>query len=85
MALNFPASPAVGQLYPVPPLGGVPQYIWDGARWKAASAANTLPEAPIDDKLYARENADWERIARMTVGTMAPLEPALYDVWVDTN
>jgi hypothetical protein len=33
MSLNFPATPTVGQLYPVPALAGVPQYVWDGAAW----------------------------------------------------
>ena len=33
MALNFPNSPAVGDLYPVPPQAGVPQYKWNGQAW----------------------------------------------------
>jgi len=35
MGINFPASPVVGDLYPVPPQAGVPQYKWDGVAWIA--------------------------------------------------
>jgi hypothetical protein len=33
MGLNFPNAPTVGQLYPSPPLTGVPVYQWDGQKW----------------------------------------------------
>lgn len=33
MAMDFPASPAIGDLYPVPPQPGVPQYKWNGQAW----------------------------------------------------
>jgi len=35
MGLNFPASPAINDLYPVPAVPGVPQYKWDGTVWLA--------------------------------------------------
>lgn len=35
MALDFPSSPSVGQLYPTSPPAGVPQYRWDGTVWNA--------------------------------------------------
>jgi len=35
--------------------------------------------------LYARENAGWTAIPRITVGTTAPSSPAINDVWIDTN
>jgi len=35
MGINFPPSPVVGDLYPVPPVAGVPQYKWDGTVWVA--------------------------------------------------
>lgn len=35
MALDFPSSPTVGQLYPVTPIPGVPQYRWNGSAWMA--------------------------------------------------
>jgi len=33
MAIDFPASPSVGQKYPVSPIAGVPTYTWDGEKW----------------------------------------------------
>jgi hypothetical protein len=33
--LDFPASPTVGQIYPVPAITGVPTYEWDGSKWLA--------------------------------------------------
>jgi len=44
MALDFPATPTVGQKYPQPAIGGVPVYTWDGEKW----AINvTMGKAPI--------------------------------------
>ncbi|HEY5446320.1 MAG TPA: hypothetical protein VIJ87_17995 [Pyrinomonadaceae bacterium] len=40
MALNFPSSPTVGDLYPTPAQVGVPQYRWDGTAWIAQAVAN---------------------------------------------
>lgn len=33
MALDFPASPTVGQLFPSPPTAGLPVWKWDGTTW----------------------------------------------------
>ncbi|WLA79564.1 tail fiber domain-containing protein [Bradyrhizobium elkanii] len=33
MTLNFPAAPALNQLYPAPAVAGVPLYKWDGEKW----------------------------------------------------
>jgi len=33
MGINFPATPAIGEIYPTPALPGVPQWMWDGAAW----------------------------------------------------
>lgn len=33
MGFNFPASPAIGDLYPLTPTSGIPQYTWDGVSW----------------------------------------------------
>ena len=33
MAFDFPASPSIGQVYPVSPGAGIPQYKWDGQKW----------------------------------------------------
>jgi len=36
-ALDFPASPTLGQLYPVSPPAGTAQYSWDGEKWISAT------------------------------------------------
>src|SRR6188768_834211 len=49
-ALDFPASPTIGQLYPDPPVTGQPTYKWDGTLWLAYRAApldTTVPYAPF--------------------------------------
>jgi hypothetical protein len=38
MALNFPASPALGQKFPASPVAGLPTYTWDGEKWTTISA-----------------------------------------------
>jgi hypothetical protein len=38
-ALDFPASPTVGQLYPTPAVPGVPVYKWDGEKWTTLGGA----------------------------------------------
>ena len=40
MALDFPSSPTVGQLYPNPAVAGVPQYTWDGEKWASGNVAS---------------------------------------------
>jgi hypothetical protein len=35
MAIDFPASPTVGQIHPTTPVAGVPTYTWDGEKWTA--------------------------------------------------
>jgi hypothetical protein len=40
-ALDFPASPTNGQLYPDPPVTGQPQYSWNGTQWLSSKAAVT--------------------------------------------
>jgi hypothetical protein len=39
MALNFPDAPTTNQLFPSPPVAGVPTYKWDGAKWIAANTS----------------------------------------------
>jgi hypothetical protein len=39
MALDFPASPTVGQKYPQPAVSGVPVYTWDGEKWTTLGGA----------------------------------------------
>jgi hypothetical protein len=33
MGINFPNAPIVNQLWPQPPVAGVPVYVWDGQKW----------------------------------------------------
>jgi hypothetical protein len=49
MALDFPASPTVGQKYPQPPVAGVPVYTWDGEKWatNSALAASAAPATAV--------------------------------------
>jgi hypothetical protein len=37
MAMNFPASPLVGDRYPTTALPGLPQYTWDGTVWTSGT------------------------------------------------
>ena len=39
--LDFPASPALGDKYPVPAVAGQPQYTWDGEKWTTVGAQVT--------------------------------------------
>jgi len=41
-ALDFPASPAVNDRYPLPAVAGKPQYKWDGEKWTTASLDTTV-------------------------------------------
>ena len=50
MAMDFPATPAVGDLYPDPPVVDVPQYRWDGFVWRAI--------APPEGLVYVRRAGD---------------------------
>jgi hypothetical protein len=65
MALVFPASPVVGQLYPVNPgTSGVTQYRWTGTRWNAVLSTVSLGATNQDAyNTYQWPNADG------TVGT----------------
>ena len=38
-ALDFPASPTVGQKYPASPVAGIPTYTWDGEKWFTGQGA----------------------------------------------
>ena len=53
MALDFPAAPIVGELYPNPEQSGIPQYIWDGSAWQSApgSGQSTFVERAGDTML----------------------------------
>lgn len=44
-----------------------------------------VAEAPEDGELYARQDATWQMVPKITVGTTAPVSPGVNDVWIDTN
>lgn len=68
MALDFPNSPLVGQLYPSPAIGGVPQWRWDGAEWMPVSGSASFDAGAVrfdgpqgltsSQKAQARANID---------------------------
>jgi hypothetical protein len=41
MALDFPSSPTTGQLFPVSPAPGTPQFRWDGTAWSSVGVTMT--------------------------------------------
>lgn len=43
MGFNFPNSPTTGQLYPQPPIAGLPVYQWDGQKWTVPSSITPAP------------------------------------------
>jgi len=68
MALDFPSSPTLNQLYPSSPIVGVPTYRWDGEKWVSQLVLNT--DAPADGFTYGRRNNAWERAVRRLGDTM---------------
>jgi hypothetical protein len=53
MALDFPSTPTVGQIFPTPPIAGVAQYRWDGTAWVTAgtSVPNFIQDNPPSNPL----------------------------------
>jgi Collagen triple helix repeat (20 copies) len=55
MGINFPNAPNIGDLYPQPPIGGLPVYIWDGEKWSlgdggaGGGASVTMSDTPPTD------------------------------------
>ncbi|WP_371929943.1 hypothetical protein [Bradyrhizobium sp. CCGUVB1N3] len=68
MALDFPNTPSVGQLYPSPAVAGVPVYRWSGVTWDAQNLTGT--DAPSDGKTYGRLNAAWSQALPIAGGTL---------------
>ncbi len=50
--LDFPATPAPGDKYPIPAISGIPQYVWDGEKWTTLGGAVGL------DVLHVRRAGD---------------------------
>ena len=61
MAMNFPASPTVGQQYPSPAVPGSPVYSWNGTAW-IWGTGNVMTDAPSDGTIYGRQNATWVNV-----------------------
>jgi hypothetical protein len=68
MALDFPNSPSVGQLYPSPAVAGVPVYKWNGTTWDAQVTTGT--DAPSDGNAYGRLNGAWSQVLPIGGGTL---------------
>ena len=51
MGINFPASPAIDTLHPVPAVPGLPQYRWDGVTWVAVQATSAQYVRLIGDTM----------------------------------
>jgi hypothetical protein len=58
MALDFPNSPTVGQIFS----GPKGTFSWDGVKWVPVTAGG-FGDAPSDGNSYARKNAAWSAIA----------------------
>jgi hypothetical protein len=68
MALDFPNSPTIGQLFPSPPTAGVPVWQWDGNEWAPKSNNNIVDPGAVrydaaqtltaNQKAQARANID---------------------------
>jgi hypothetical protein len=60
MALTFPSSPAIGDIYPLTPVTGLPQYKWDGITWIMVGTlinpqiyvSDAVPPNPVDNALW---------------------------------
>ena len=62
MAFDFPNTPAVGDLYPVTPVGAQPQYKWNGYAWMPSfpgggggasiTVSDAPPTSPSDNALW---------------------------------
>jgi hypothetical protein len=83
MALNFPSSPTVGQLYPAGPVAGVPTYTWDGEKWTTGTGSIVAPigDAPNDGVLYSRKSQTWTRtfiqLTKQQYQALSPPDPTV--------
>lgn len=64
MGINFPNTPALNQIYT--PVAGQ-SYIWDGTVWGPVGRSG-IPDAPIDSRQYARQDAAWVMVAPLAHG-----------------
>jgi hypothetical protein len=68
MALTFPTTPAIGDLYPVDPgTAGISQWQWDGAKWNAVLSTVSLGATNQDAfNSYLWPNADGSANQQLT-------------------
>lgn len=62
-ALDFPNSPATGDVFPDPLLPGAPAWRWDGTKWvllTSSTGAGGIEDAVHDGVLYGRKDGEWE-------------------------
>ena len=64
--LDFPSEPRIGDKYPMTPVVGVPQYVWDGEKWTTqggtvggTGVSNDLPL--MDGVANAGVSLEWSR------------------------
>jgi hypothetical protein len=74
-----PASTVEGPMGPPGIMG--PQ----GLPGPQGEPGETFEDSPFDSTTYGREDGAWVRIPTITVGATAPSNPAVNDVWIDTN
>jgi hypothetical protein len=61
MALDFPNSPTVGQLFPSPPVAGTPVWRWDGTEWVSTGSVGSSAIIYVQDSapVGAAQNSLW--------------------------
>lgn len=59
MAIDFPASPTVNQVF----TSGGQSWTWDGTKWNSLSSG--FVDAPSDGNTYGRKNATWNSVDAM--------------------
>jgi len=99
MGINFPNTPAVGELHPTPPQAGVPQYRWDGVAWVAQSqdqlafvkrtgdtmsGALTLPADPAA-ALQAATKQYVDAKSSLYISDNPPVTPPDGSMWWDSD
>jgi hypothetical protein len=77
MAMNFPNSPAVGQLYPTAVTAGQPQYRWSGSAWLMLAAVAGILQA--DTTYYVRTDGNDANngLANTPAGAFLTIQAAL--------
>jgi hypothetical protein len=75
MALDFPNSPTVGQLFPSPSVAGTPVWRWDGTAWQAMPSTTTA----LKETDYQIAETHASNAVTFAVKTMAGADPSAGD------